>query len=269
VVDQCEIATDIMFKSVKALRKLMPDLLEHATLNLSGKDVLRFVGGQRLHSEVTTDHKQRPEGRRVKHRIRRNSIKMYDKYSVLRVETTINNPREFKVLRYQTNKRGRRFRRWMPMRKGVADFWRLSQVGGNANDRYLNALAQAKPKGKAIEELDRLCHSRTVKHRRYARFNPVAAEDATLFTAVLTGEHAINGFRNRDIVAHIYGTPSRSLEEARRRCARASRLIRKLRGHGLVAKIPRSRLYRPTQRGYQLMAAALEFRNRAFPLALQ
>jgi hypothetical protein len=43
--------------------------------------------------------RRRPEGWRVKHTINRNSIKVYDKASVLRVETTINNPRQFKVLR--------------------------------------------------------------------------------------------------------------------------------------------------------------------------
>jgi len=35
----------------------------------------------------------------IKHRMKENSLKMYDKWSVLRVETTINNPREFKIYR--------------------------------------------------------------------------------------------------------------------------------------------------------------------------
>lgn len=42
-----------------------------------------------LLGEVTTDLKRRLEGRRVKHRMKRNSIKMYDKDSVLRVETSM------------------------------------------------------------------------------------------------------------------------------------------------------------------------------------
>src|SRR5262249_23498323 len=99
VVDQCEVATDVMFKSRSALEAILPDLFEAGTLTFSGEDVLRFLG-RKLHpalkAEVTSDHKRRPEGRRVKHRVGKNSIKMYDKHSVLRVETTINHPRDFK-----------------------------------------------------------------------------------------------------------------------------------------------------------------------------
>jgi len=40
-----------------------------------------------------SDVKRRVEGVRIKHRIDRNSIKGYDKGSVFRAETTINDPR--------------------------------------------------------------------------------------------------------------------------------------------------------------------------------
>jgi hypothetical protein len=49
-------------------------------------------------AEVLIDAKRRPEGWRVKYRLARNWVKVYDKSSVLRVETTINNPREFRTL---------------------------------------------------------------------------------------------------------------------------------------------------------------------------
>ena len=50
-----------------------------------------------IHQDAIIDLKKRPEGWRVKYFSKRNSIKMYDKLSVLRVETTINNPSEFKI----------------------------------------------------------------------------------------------------------------------------------------------------------------------------
>ena len=59
----------------------------------------RRVGflGRKLHpslaAEVVTDGKRRPEGWRVRHRMAGNWVKVYDKASVLRVETVINNPR--------------------------------------------------------------------------------------------------------------------------------------------------------------------------------
>jgi len=267
VIDQCEVATDVMFRDRASLAALMPDLFEHATLHFSAEDVMRFLG-RKLHGnfkgEVTTDRKKRPEGRRVKHRMKRNSIKMYDKLTVLRIETTINNPREFKVLRVVKTEGGRK-RRWLPMGKGVANFWRFWQVGIQSNGRYLEALAQAEKKGEAVQTLGDLCRSRVKNGKRYAKFNPVTAQDCSLFAAVMNGEHALNGFRNRGLQAHLYDRPVADPQDAKRRCARVSRLIAKLRGHGLVAKVPGARLYRVTPHGYRVMSAALSFRNADFP----
>ena len=64
-----------------------------------------------------------------------NWVKVYDKAAVLRVETVINIPSEFRALRVLTDVKGRRERRWCPMRKGVADCWRNYQVGIAANRR--------------------------------------------------------------------------------------------------------------------------------------
>ena len=83
----------------------------------------------------------------------------------------------------------------------------------------------------------------------------------------MAGEHTINGFRNHDLCARLYDSVASSLQEAKRRCARVSRLIAKLRGHGLVAKVKDARLYRVTARGYRLMSAALAFRLEGFPQA--
>lgn len=45
------------------------------------------------------------------------------------------------------------------------------------------------------------------------------------------------------------------------------RLIAKLRGHGLVAKVRGARLYRVTPRGQRVLAAALAVHDNAFPSA--
>jgi hypothetical protein len=246
----------------------MPDLVHHASLNMSSIDTMRFLG-RKLHpslkAEVVTDTKGRPEGWRVKHRLARNWIKVYDKVSVLRVETTINNPREFRILRVFIDEQGRRERRWTEMNKGVANFWRYYQVGLAANRRYLEALAAAPLKGKGIAALDALCRPRTVHGRHHARFDPLRPADRALFAAVLAGGHNIVGFRNADITNRLYPHPPADTVEAHRRCARVSRLIAKLRAHGLVAKIPRQRLYRVTAYGQRTLTAALALHDHHFP----
>ena len=266
-VDQAEYATDVLFRDRASLEALLPALQELATTAFSAEDVLRFLG-RKLHGnfqgEVTTSLKRRREGRRVKHTLKRNSLKLYDVLNVLRIETTLNNPREFRVLRVIETKPSRQ-RRWCPMGKGVANVGRYAQVGQQANSRYLDALAHAQPKGKAIAELDGLCRSRLEQGHRVAKFNPVAAEDTALFAAVLAGEHHLNGFRNKDLQARLFPTPAGSDAEQQRRSARLTRWLAKLRGHGLIAKVKASRLYRVTKRGFRLMAAALWCRNKEFP----
>jgi hypothetical protein len=268
VADQSEIATDIMFKDRASLEAILPDLFEHAILQTACQDVLRFLG-RKLHGkfrgEVTTSLKKRPEGWRAKHSMKQNSIKLYDKCSVLRVETTINNPSEFKICR-QTEA-GKL--RWCPMGKGVSNLYRYAEVGLQANQRYLEHLAQAKLKSKAIPHLDDLCRSHTQNGKRFARFNPLQDVDRGLFAAVLSGEFVINGFRNHDLCAKLYAKPADSDKEGKQRCTRISRLIAKLRGHGLVAKVKDARLYRITKLGSQVLFAVLSFYQTDFPIAFQ
>jgi hypothetical protein len=264
-VDQCEVATDIMFKTRAALNALLPDFLEHALQQTSPEDVMRFLGRKlngNFKGELTTDLKRRPEGYRIKHRMKRNSIKMYDKWSVLRIETTINNPREFKCLRVVKNSKGIS-RRWLPMNKGVANLWRYMNVATQSNIRYMDLLAEAQPKSKAVKLLDNLCRSHTIKGKPVAKFNPVSVQDCALFAAVLLGQNLINGFRNRDISAGLF-KPPRLGKEKERQTARVSRLIAKMRGHGLIKKVPYCRIYRVTTRGLQIMTALLRFRHKEF-----
>lgn len=269
VADECEVATDVMFKSRAQLTEIWPDLMAHAIRAFSAEDVMRFLGRKltsNFQGEVVTKAQRRAEGWRVKHRMKRNWIKMYDKWSVLRVETTINNPSEFKVLRVVDTPEGRT-RKWKPMGKGVANLWRYLQVGTQANLRYLEALAQVQPTAKAVQELDELCHGLINNGRRFGRFLPLTAGDTVLFKAALAGDHIIHGFRNRDITARLYPTPAVTVEERKRRCARVSRLIAKLRGHRLIGKVKDSRLYRVSPRGYRIMSAAIRIREADFPAA--
>jgi hypothetical protein len=120
------------------------------------------------------------------------------------------------------------------MGKGASNLWRYGQVALQANSRYLDALAEAQPKGKVIAELDHLCRPGVNNGKRYARFNPVTAEDCALFKAVLAGEHALHGFRNKDLQTPLYPSSAETEKEQRQQYMRVSRQLAKLRGHGLI-----------------------------------
>jgi hypothetical protein len=105
-----EYATDVMFHDAASLAKLYRRFVQHGISSFGSPDVMRFLGryvpastgrvyGQ-FAGEIISDLKHRPEGIRVKHSLNGNSIKVYDKPgSVLRVETTMVRPAEFKVYR--------------------------------------------------------------------------------------------------------------------------------------------------------------------------
>ncbi|HSS08501.1 MAG TPA: hypothetical protein VLL25_01355 [Acidimicrobiales bacterium] len=145
--------------------------------------------------------------------------------------------------------------------------WRNFEVGIGSNHRYLDALAAAPLKGEGVATLDALCRPRTIHGRTYARFNPLNPTDLALFRAALVGEHTITGFRNTDITNRLYKRPPVDRDEAHRRCERVSRLIVKMRGHGLIAKVPRARLYRVTRYGQRVMTSAIALHDDHYPLS--
>ena len=267
-IDACEVSTDLMWRDRPSLLGVLDDLFDYALRAFSADDVVRFLGlkCRPQTGELETRHARRPEGRRIKHRVRQNWLKLYDKWSVLRIETVINNPADFRVLRFEDDRRGRRRGRWMRMNKGIHNLCRYVQIGEATNRRYLDALAEVTPTGPALAQLDSLCRHRSRGDQHYARFNPVCRADHDLFVAVLSGAHLITGLRNRDIQQQLWPTSTSERVEARR-CRRVCRLIAKLRGHGLLGKVPGRRRYRVTLLGRRVMAAAVHYRQRGFPHA--
>jgi hypothetical protein len=273
VIDQAEYSTDLLFKSRQDLVELYPRLLDHACLHFSAQDVLSFLG-RRLHprfdGEVLTDcKKDRWPGARIKHRVKNNWLKMYDKFGqILRIETVINNPREFKVRR-RVQRKGRNQMDWCPMNKGVANFYHYHEVARAANERYLNALAVVDRRQASVQILDRVHKPARLGPRRRRGLNLLRVAEQQLFRAVLRGEHHVNGFRNRDIQAALFPARVQSVTEQHRRTAHVSRLLHLLRAHGFIAKIPRAHRYRVTTKGQAVMSAAIYARYKVFPKELQ
>ncbi len=255
------------------MAELYPRLLDHACLPFGAQDILTFLG-RRLHpcfdGEVLTDCKtDRLPGARIKHRVKNNWLKMYDKYGqILRIETVINNPREFKVRR-RVQRAGQSLRAWCPMNKGVANFYHYHDVARAANDRYLNALAVVDRPPASLKILDRVQKPARLGPRRRRGLNLLRVEEQKLFRAVLRGEHHVNGFRNRNLQAVLFLMRVKDIVEQRRRTAHVSRLLHLLRAHGLIAKIPHTHRYRVTTKGQALMSAAIYARCKVFPKELQ
>src|SRR5213083_3595640 len=205
VTAQSELSTDILFRSRQGLSELYPELLSHGTLCFGAKEVMTFLGRKlrgNFEGEIVSDLSDFAGGMpgcRIKHRVKENWIKMYDKSGlVLRVETVINNPEEFKV-RKKVIRKGKSKVEWVTMRKGVAYLFRYQQVSFQANSRYLEALAVVDDPTKAKHDLDRMTtRKQDTAGRGCSGFNPLARPDAELFQTVMDGDHCLCGFSNRD-----------------------------------------------------------------------
>jgi hypothetical protein len=254
---QMEYATDVMFGTADRLAQLYPLLLRHAVFQFSSNEVMRFLQrgtNNRFAGEATSDLKRRVDGIRVKHRVEENSIKMYDKQGcVLRIETTINNPRRFKVRRLGLT-RGQQVMKWLPMRKGIADLRRRAELSRAANARYLDALSVVGLQTPSYRLLDRVSQRLKKAARHYRALRPISPEDASLFQVVLHGQHSLQGFRNRDLRQALAADPKTT-------SARISRLLALLRAHRLIYKVCKTNYYRITRKGHQIMATALKFRQ--------
>jgi hypothetical protein len=268
VIDQAEFALDILFRNADALASLYPRLLEHAALHFSGEDILSYLGRKRPSAcvdEVLTDLKKQRQGWRVKHRYQGNWIKMYDKFAqVLRIEVVINRPSTFRVRRWRTHK-GQRVFGWFPLIKNTAFLRRYAHITHQAASRYLNGLAVVFDPQVSQNLLDKACDRASFQGRPRRGLNPLSRQDQQLFFAVLRGEHALRGFRSRDLADYLGTQPAKDPKAKRRQSARISRLLQLLRAHGLIAKLPNTRRYRVTRHGFAFMSAAIHLRYRAFP----
>jgi hypothetical protein len=256
---QTEWATDVLFRDPSSLAQVFPALVAHATRHFQSPDVLRFLG-RKAHGnftgQLTGSFKHRAEGVRVKHWVNGNSVKMYDKAgSVLRVETTIANPIDFKVFRPLQDDDGGK-RAWRPLRKGVADLHRRAEVSQRSNEHYLDALAAADDTTPLHRLLDAVSKPATYNGRRVRAIRTGAPEDVALLEAVSRGEFATAGFRNRDLRRLLHpSNQDATKHDIRRLSAKVSRTLRLLRAHGVIQKIPKTHRYRLTAAGHLLTAA--------------
>ncbi len=86
---------------------------------------------------------------------------------------------------------------------------------------------------------------------------------------MLSGNFTVNGFRNGDLPGKLYPAAATDAADARRRSHHTSRLIAKLRRHGLITRVRNTRLYRLTAKGFKAMWPAVRFRRIDFPSAFR
>jgi hypothetical protein len=266
--EQTEWAADLMFRRAADLDRIYPSLIRHAMMVSDSPSVMRYLGKRcvmasgkargRAPREIVSDYRRRHEGARVKHVVNRNSVKAYNKgANILRIETTMNDNKDFKAFRPPDDDAGKPAS-WQPLRKGVIDLRRRCEVSSQSNERYSQTLAAAQAKETVGQVVEPHCNPVRKNSRRARALNPWNITDHKVLKFLAKGEWTVNGFRNKDLRAWLW-SDNQDLDpaEKKRLSAKTTRWIRLLRDHSLVRKVPHVNRYIVTEKGLIFAAAML------------
>jgi hypothetical protein len=255
-VMQIEYATDLVFRRREDLAPLYEVLSRTAIHTVKPRDVATFLGRRltdRFEGEIGNNFHTRVEGTRIKHAMDQASIKMYDKHGlILRIETTVNDVTFFRHPRMVEHRDGSRSMDNAPVRKSIYSLPVLRKLMHAANHRYLDFLSDLEDPTVGFKDLLKIARrARDPRDRSYRGFNLFATEDLSLFEAIVAGEFAISGFRNRQLRDFL---PDKS-------SAQISRQLKRLRLHGLIKKIGKTYKYYLTKLGRKVALLALKLRR--------
>jgi hypothetical protein len=265
MTEQSEWATDFIFRSPADLALWYPRWLRHGIETLQCRDVLRFLGRQvpkhgygSCTGEAKIDLRTRADGTRLKFWYDTNSLKIYDKAAqALRIETTINQPKPFKVYRTKEGAPADAPKSWQHLRKGVADLDRRAEVSQAANQRLAESLATVAEPTALGELLAPLGQPVYRDGKRRARpLNPLTGADGALLRTLAQGDYQVNGFRNRDLRQSLYGQAADEADR-RRQAAQITRRLALLREHHLIIKVQKTHRYQLSALGRRITTALL------------
>lgn len=254
-VDQCEYATDIVFRQQADVAALYDNLSRTAIHTVKPDNIATFLGRKlnaQYEGEMGNRFNIRIEGTRIKHTMGPVSLKLYDKFSlILRIETTVNDLTFFKHYREVEHRDGTKETKWAPMQKTIYSLPALRELLEATNRRYLEFLSTITDPRAGRDKLDKL--SRTVQRedRSYAGFNLFDPADDTLLRVVARGEFNISGLQNKTIRCHMPAKNSGQI----------SRLLKRLRVHGLIKKVGHTYKYYVTPFGKDVIATGLKLRE--------
>ena len=148
---------------------------------------------------------------------------------------------------------------------------RIAAVSHKCNERYLNSLAQIKDNKRLDNEIESLCHPKITKlsenstnQRQYGSFNLLRDFTCKLFNAIMNGAYCIKGFTRKEIteaLIKLKAFSSLEINDMKKLLGKVTRLLSKLRAHGLIKKFPKTFKYRVTQKGQEIISRILLFKK--------
>lgn len=120
------------------------------------------------------------------------------------------------------------------MGKSISNLYRYVEISKSITKRYIEALPDINIDEVPISEIDKISSSIEVNDRKYTGFNILEKDTLKLFAIISSGEYLINDFSNQLIREKYF-----SKEIAKKDINKLTRLLSKLKTHGIIKKVAR------------------------------
>ncbi len=266
-IDQCEFATDINFKNRNDLSMIYKRLVETTYFTFDSEDIYSFFGRNikninKFKGEMISNLTKRTQGYRIKFKLKKNGLKMYDKGNNLRIEVTINNPNDFKVLKEREkiveHQKIETEKVWCPMGKSITNLYRYAEISKSIIKRFQEALPNIETDCIPLKEIEKISERQIVNNRSYSSINILSKDNLRLFKIISNGNWLINGFTNKDIREKYFDKDNNT----KRNKNKMTRLLSKLKAHGLIKKVAKKNKYYLTTNGRKIITTILLFTNK-------
>ena len=128
--------------------------------------------------------------------------------------------------------------------------------------RYINALPLPVNTITPVKEIENLSKSITVNDRHISDFNILEKDTTNLFEIIASGDYIVNGITNKTLRCRVFKNEDFNSIRIRNK---TTRILSKLKSHGILKKVKNSSKYYVTSDGRKITNAILLFKNIDLP----
>lgn len=254
-IHQVEYALDIIFKNEESLKPLYDNIIKTAMHTVTPDDIASFLGKRfsvLFEGEAGSRYNKRILGTRIKHQMGEISVKIYDKFGrVLRIEITSNDVSQLKIIRDVHKKDGSIVKENAPVKKSIYSLFFLINVFKGAANRYLEFISSFDDPTDGFKKIEKITQTVDENNRNYKGFNFFDHEDEKILKTIADGKFTLKGMTNKEL--------RKMLPDFK--ASKISRILKRLRLHGIIKKVGKSYKYYLSKLGKQIIIAGLTFKN--------
>jgi DNA-binding HxlR family transcriptional regulator len=260
---QSELAKDYIFKDSSTVNALMNDFLIHALVAGNGERILKYFGSP-IRSDGQPHSRSNPEilsrvniwydGLRVRHWNGKNSVKFYNEHNVLRVEMTMNDPTKYRIHRHTKNQDKSEPKKFMPMRKGIADIVARASVSMDIVNRFTEHMSAVEEKTRLGELLTSVSAPLKRKGKKIRALD-LFGKDQMFIRAIADPIFDVGAITNKELQKKLKDTSWANNMTGKKLSGKISRHLSLLREHGLIRKLPKQNKYALTAKGRKITTA--------------